>query len=73
VGGNHTEIAASPFLESIETGLEIADFGGELTITLAQLVILASLRCHRVFEAIELANAILGEPNPVLEEEYDES
>ncbi len=73
MGGNHAEIAASPFLESIETGLEITNLSGELAITLPQLIILASLRCHRAFEAIELTNAILGEPNPVLEEEYDES
>ena len=70
--GDHAELATRPLFEGVETGLEVTDLGGELPIALGKLIVFASLRRNGLFQAIELAYATLGEPNPVLQEENDE-
>jgi hypothetical protein len=73
VAGDHAEITTRPFLQRIQTGLEITDFGGELAIALGELIVGAALRRHRPLQAIELAYTGLREPNPVLQEDNDQS
>ena len=70
--GNHAEIATRPLFERIETGLEVANLGAELPVALLELLVLIALSDHGFLESIELAYTILGEPNPVLQEEDDE-
>jgi len=72
VRGNHAEIAARPFFQGIETGLEVTDFGAELPVTFLELLVLIALCGNGLLQSIQLAYAILGEPNPVLQEENDE-
>jgi hypothetical protein len=69
VRGNHAKIATRPLFEGVEAGLEVADFGAELPIALLQLLVLIALRGNGLLESIQLAYTILGEPNPVLQEE----
>ena len=70
--GNHAEIAPCPLFECVEAGLEVADFGAELPIAFLELLVLIVLRGNRLLESIQLAYAILGEPNPVLQKKNDE-
>jgi len=72
VRGNHAKIAARPLFERIETGFEVANLGAELPIALLELLVLIALCDHGFLESIQLAHTILGEPNPVLQEEDDE-
>jgi hypothetical protein len=72
VRGNHAEIAARPLFERIETGLEVANLSAELPVAFLELLVLIALRNHGFLKSIQLAYTILGEPNPVLQEEEDE-
>jgi len=72
VSGNHAEVAARPLFEGVETRLEVADFGAELPVAFLELLVLIALRGDGLLESIQLAYTILGEPNPVLQEENDD-
>jgi hypothetical protein len=72
VRGNHAEVTACTLFERIKAGLEVTDFGAELPVAFLELLIVIALRSNGLLESIQLAYAILGEPNPVLQEENDE-
>jgi hypothetical protein len=72
VRSNHAEIAARPLFKGIEAGLEVANLSAELPVALLELLVLIALCDHGLLESIQLAYTILGEPNPVLQEDYDE-
>jgi hypothetical protein len=72
VRGNHAEVAARALFEGIEAGLEVTDFSAELAVAFLELLVLIALRGNGLLESIQLAYAILGEPNPVLQEDNDD-
>jgi hypothetical protein len=72
VRGNHAEIATRALFERIEASLEVANLSAELPVALLELLVLIALCNHGLLESIQLAYTILGEPNPVLQEEDDE-
>jgi hypothetical protein len=47
---DHAEIAPGALFESAHAGFQIADLGRKLSVSLAELVVLGSLRRDRCFE-----------------------
>jgi len=71
VARDHAEITPGALLERLHTVLQITHFGCELPISLAQLIVLRSLRCDCRLKSSQLAHTVLGQPYTVLQEHYD--
>lgn len=70
IARDHAEIAPGALFERLHAILQIAYFGRQLPIALAQLVILCPLRRNRSLQATQLADTILGQPYPVLQKHH---
>jgi hypothetical protein len=67
VGSDHAEITSRSLLQRTQSCLEVAHFGGKLAIALDELLVGGLLRRDGSTQPIEIAYAILGQPNPVLQ------
>jgi hypothetical protein len=73
VVGDHSKITAGPLFERIHARFEITHLGTELPVTLGELIVFTPLRRHCPLETIQLPHSILGQPDPELQEDNDQS
>ena len=71
VAADHAELAARALFDGRHARLEIRDFGDELLVALDRLCVFRLLALDRFRQARELAHAIAGQPEPVLQQQYD--
>src|SRR6478735_10797354 len=70
VASDHAELAARALLDGRHACLEIRDFGDELLVALHGLGVVRLLALYRFRQAREFADAVAGQPEPVLQHQY---